>query len=112
MHSLMHAWTDPAVRQRIRGDPRQYAIDSGLIAEDADIDIKVVVNASDTMYLPLAHYEPDGFISVEDLQAVQAAGTASTGGTVGSASTFSCFTGCLGTAGTAGSVACAGSKES
>lgn len=112
LHELTRTWEDPAVREKIRNDPKQYAIDNGLLGEDSEVEIKLMVNPPNTMYIPLPHTDNTDTLSPDELQAMQAAGTASTGGTVGTASTTSTFAGTLATIGTASSLASAGSVES
>lgn len=87
--SVYGAMFDPEVRRRIRADPRQYALDNGLIAGDADIDIKVLTNRADTLYFavsPMAGRSAE--LNAAELQRLSAAGSTSTAGSGGTASTL------------------------
>ncbi|MDD9884780.1 MAG: hypothetical protein OXU62_09665 [Gammaproteobacteria bacterium] len=80
---------DPEVRRRIRADPRQYALDNGLIDGASDIEIKVLTNNAATMYLavsPAASGPAE--LSADELQSLSAAGTNSTAGSGSTASTL------------------------
>lgn len=100
---------DADVRQAIRDNPRQYAIDNGIIAANSDIEVKLVTNDRHTMHIPLTQEESFNNLSDDQLQSMQAAGI-STAGSLGSASTLltagSCAStlGSIGTAGSGGSV--------
>ena len=104
---MMQSWADPAVRRRIRENPKQYAIDNEVIAADADVEVKMRVNTRDTMYVPIMRMDDSQTLDTRDLQSLQAAGdgTASTVGTVSTASTISCM---CSTAGSAGSLSTGG----
>jgi len=87
--SVYGAMFDPEVRRRIRADPRQYALDNGLIDGDADIGIKVLTNRADTMYFavsPAAARPAE--LSAGELQQLSAAGSTSTAGSGSTASTL------------------------
>lgn len=88
--SVYGAMFDPEVRRRIRADPRRYALDNGLIAGDADIDIKVLTNAADTMYFAVspAAGRSAAELSAGELQRLSAAGSTSTAGSGSTASTL------------------------
>lgn len=101
---------EPELRRRIQLDPKQYAIDNGLMAADSAAEVKVVTCSRDTMYLPMVRAEQTEALDAGQLEAIQAAGhvsTAGSAGTVGSLSTATTTAGTIltaGTAGTAGSV--------
>ena len=97
-------------RHAIRNDPRQYAIDKGIITEDSDVEVKLVVSESGTLHIPLMHTDIGHDIGANELQRIQ--GGAKCTGTAGcatTASTLSSVTASLSsmssasTAGTAGS---------
>jgi len=109
------AMTDPAVRRQYRDDPRAAYLASlarqGVAAElSDDVEIKVVSNTADTLYVALFQHTEDAAIGAEQLRQVQAAG-GSTGsvGSLGSASSFGTVCGTASTAGSAGSIGTAGS---
>jgi len=87
--SVYRAMFDPEVRRGIRADPRQYAVDNGLIDAQADIDIKVLTNDADTIYLALSPaVSHSAELNADELQQLSAAGSTSTAGSGSSASTL------------------------
>ncbi len=114
----MHSPTQPAsaaqiifdadVRQAIRNDPRQYAVDNGIITEDSDVEIKLVVNDRHTMHIPLFPEPLPDNLTATQLQDLQGGGV-STAGTVG---TFGCIGTICGTASSAGTGTTVGSAGS
>lgn len=90
---------DPQVRRAIRAEPRQYALERGLIAADSGAEVKVVECAPDTLRIAIVRGDSldAGPLDAGDLRAVSAAGsvsTMSTTSTAGSActtaSSFAC----------------------
>ncbi len=82
---------DPQIRAAIRADPRQYAIDNGMIKADASVEIKLVVCGRKQILIPMVR--PSVQLSLKQLGEIQAAGNygmASVGtfGTSMSAATF------------------------
>ncbi len=108
--SLTQSMLDPDTRRDIRNDPRQYAIDNEIIAADSEIEVKLVINGPDTMYVPLAQVEHLSTISSEELLSIQAAGN--TNGSVGTATTASSISTLTSTVGSAGSASTAGTAGS
>ena len=108
--TLTQPFRDPAVRRSILSDPRQYALDNGLIAADAEVEVKVMANTADTMYVPMPHLDDFDTLNISDLRTIQAAGrgTASTAGCGGSASTLSTVSSTYSTASTASTLASGG----
>jgi len=109
--------TDPAMRRKVRLDAR--AAFKEMFPPDADtaapvwgddVEIKVVSNTADTLYVAI--FQPDEKAALSDgqLRQVQAAG-GSTGsmGSLASASTFGSVCGTASTAGSASSIGTAGS---
>jgi len=89
--SVYDAMFEPEMRRHIRADPRQYALDNDLIDADADIEIKVLTNAADKMYLALSPaVSAPVELNASELQQLSAAGTNSTAGSGSSASTLGC----------------------
>jgi len=107
--AMLKALSDPAVRRQIRADPRQYALDHGLLAADSATAVEVVVNRPGTLYVPIARADAALELNADDLQAVQAAGSASTAGTASSAATAGTLTTTVSTASSTGCAGCAGS---
>ncbi len=112
-YEIAESLADPAVRQRIRENPKQYAIDNDFIVADSESEVRVYVNTADTMYIPMMDIQDAGTLDARDLQMVQAAGdgTASTAGTGGSSSTLSCLTSSVGTFTTLSSAGSAGTAS-
>lgn len=111
--AAMAALGDPAVRRRIRADPRQYALDNGLLPAGSAAEVRVVVNRRATLYVPIARADwPDSFtVDAADLESLQAAGTASTAGSASTAGTASTITSTVGTLASAATAACAGTAS-
>jgi len=107
--AALKALSDPAVRGQIRADPRQYALDHGLLPTDSAAAVEVVVNRPGTLYVPIARADAALELNADDLQAVQAAGSASTAGTASSAATAGTLTTTVSTASSTGCAGCAGS---
>lgn len=108
---FVRALQTPDVRRQIRADPRQYAVDNGLLQQDAaDIEVEVVTDRRDVVHVAIPSLDKDA-LDAEDLASIQAAGGASTAATAGSASTMGCASGTISTASTAGTVGSAGSVE-
>lgn len=109
--AAMAALIDPAARRRIRANPRQYALDRGMLAADSAAEVKVVVNRRATLYVPIARpADADSFtVDADDLESLQAAGTASTGGSASSASSAGTLTSTVSTASSTACAGCAGS---
>jgi len=83
---------DPQVRRAIRAEPRQYAVEHGLLAADSEAEVKVVECARDTLRIAIVRGDSiaAGPLGAGDLRAVSAAGsvsTMSTTSTAGSACT-------------------------
>ena len=91
---------DADVRQALRNDPRQYAIDQGIITEGSDVEIKLVVNDRHTLHIPLFPEPESDDLTEAQLQDLHAGGV-STVGTAGSL-------GCVGTACSSASSASSG----
>jgi len=109
--------TDPAMRRKVRLDARaafkeMFPPDADIAAPvwGDDVEIKVVSNTADTLYVAI--FQPDEKAALSDgqLRQVQAAG-GSTGsmGSLASASTFGSVCGTASTAGSASSIGTAGS---
>lgn len=104
---------DPETRRQIRADPRRFAADIGLLDVDAAaVDVRVVTNTRDTLYIQL----PGPSVFAEELDdaalgRLQAAGSNGTAGTTTSASTLSTATSTAGCASTASTIGTAGSAE-
>ncbi len=91
---------DPATRRVIRENPRQYAIDKGMISADSTVQIKLVVSGAGKMAIPILKTDLTGTLNNEQLRSVAAGGapsTISTGSTL--CSTLLCF-GSVGEGGT------------
>lgn len=110
---MLVSFRDPAVRRQVRADPKQYAIDHGIIPADSEVEIRLVVAKPGTMPFPLFKAGEQGAefkLSHDQLQHVQAAGGCnSTVGCISSVSTVSSACSSLSSAGTAGTMASAGS---
>lgn len=100
----------PDVRRQIRADPRQYALDNGLVQEQAAVEVKVVADRRDVVHVAIPSAGKDT-LDADDLASIQAAGGVSTAGTAGSASTLGCACGTMSTASTGGTVGSSGSVE-
>lgn len=105
---------DPETRRAIRADPRRFATDIGLLdgADAVAVEVRVVTNTRDTIYLQLPG--PSVFADTLDdalLGRLQAAGCNGTAGTTTSASTMSTATSTAGCASTASTVGTAGSAD-
>lgn len=108
--AMLNALHDPAVRRSIRGDPKRYALDNGLITEDMDAEVVLVENTRDTMHIPVAQAGGQfDELRGDELAAIQAAGKASTAGTAGSYSSVSSICSTLASGGTVGTLGTAGS---
>jgi len=100
---------DRDTRRQIRADPQRHAIDHDFIPADAGIEVKVVTNTPDTVYMPLPSVAPGDSLGAPDLQAIQGGvrtGTAGSGGSVstaGSVCTTASTASSVGTIGTAAS---------
>lgn len=103
---------DGDTRRAIIDNPRQYAIDNGLIAADSDVDVKVVVCNRDTMHVALVHKDMlDADLNAEQLDMIQAGNGYSTVGSAGSAGTISTANGTVGSFSTGGTVGSGGSVQ-
>lgn len=110
--SVAQTLMDPDVRQAIRDNPRQYAIERGFIDADSAVEIKLVTSDRGTLHIALMPMpESDNNLSAEQLQNLQAAGNTGTistmgsygcVGSVGSSISTASTAGCIGTASTAG----------
>jgi len=109
MKAVTEALYDPGARARIRGNPRQYAIDNGLLDADSRAEVKVVDSARDTLHIPVMRADsapPE--LNTADLESLQAAGTASTGGSASSAGSAGTLTSTVSSASSAACAGCAG----
>lgn len=97
---------DPQVRRAIRAEPRQYAVEHGLIKADSEAEVKVVECAPDTLRIAIVRGDSiaAGPLGAGDLREVSAAGSVSTMGTVSTAGS-ACTT--ASSFGTANTLACA-----
>lgn len=100
----------PDVRRQIRADPRQYALDNGLVQEQAEVEFKVVDDRRDVVHVAIPSAGKDA-LDADDLASIQAAGGVSTAGTAGSASTISSACPTISTASSGGTAGSAGSVE-
>ncbi len=101
---------DTEARHAIRNDPRQYAIDKGIITEDSDIEIKLVIGEPGTLHIPLVRTDDIGYgMGVDDLQRIQGGGnTTGSLGCATTASTLSTASSCVGCVSSASTVGTAG----
>lgn len=109
--AIVEALSDPAARRRIRANPRQYAVETGMLAADSEAAVKVAVNRPGVLYVAIArdnNFDPRA-LSADDLESLQAAGTASTGGSASSASSAGTLTSTVSTASSTACAGCAGS---
>jgi len=103
----------PDARRQIRADPRQYAVDAGLLkagVDAAEVEVKVVSNRPGVMYVALPPPVAET-LGAADLESIQAAGGVSTAGTAGTASTYGCANGTISTASSGGTVGSSGSVD-
>lgn len=107
--SVTESLYEREVRQAIRDDPKQYAVDAGIIAAESDAEVRVVESGRGTWHIPLMRVNAGSALNADDLRRLQGGvnttGSVGTGGTV---STFSTFSGCIGSAGSASTVGTAG----
>jgi len=101
---VARAWADDAFKARLLAEPNAVLQEEGLEIPPG-IEIRVVENSENVIYLPLPA-TPGDSLSDEQLEQVSGGGTASTAGTTGTLGTMCGFT--IGTASTAGTVGSVG----
>ncbi len=105
---------NPATRAAVRANPRQYAIDTGMIAADSSVEVKLVVCGSGKMLLPIQTVGAHGVLDSTQLREISGGSTAGSVGSATTASTVGCAVSCfssagsLSTAASVGSAACSG----
>ncbi len=101
----------PEVRAAIRANPRQYAIDEGIIKADSHVEIKLVGGEAEQMFLPLFRADAGHSLSHGQLKNVAAGATTGTvaslgcgssAGTICTTASTASSVGCLGTIGSGG----------
>ncbi len=98
----------PEVRADIRANPRQYAIDNGIIPADSSIEIKLVACQSKQMFIPVMRNIGDQFMSNDQLKDISAGVKLGSLGTAGSAGSIMCICTCASSIGSVGSAGTAG----
>ncbi len=63
---------DADTRRAIRENPRQYAIDKGMIAADSTVQVKIVVSGPGKMLIPILKMSISGTLENEQLRGVVA----------------------------------------
>jgi len=103
--AVVESLLEPETRRRIRDNPKQYAVENGIIPAGLDMQVKVVESGRDTLYIPLAAPSDSDELQAADLAAIQGGGPrASTTGSASSLGCMFCITTTVGTAGSAASV--------
>ncbi len=73
--AVSRVWFDPDTRRAIRKNPRQYAIDTGMITADSPVQIKLVVSGAEKMSIPIPNVNNADTLSNEQLRNISAGGS-------------------------------------
>ncbi len=112
MIDIAETLLQPEVRGRIRANPRQYAIENGMIEADSTTQIKLVVCVAGQLKIPMVQAsEQLSHNQLENISAGVEVNTTGSVGSIGSASTISTVFSCLGSTTSASTVGTMGSAD-
>ncbi len=108
MAATAQALFDQDIRRAIRENPRQYAIDQGVIPADSTVEVKLVISEPGQMAIPVFKIGAGSMLSTEQLSNITGGVRASTVGSVlsgGTASTITSTAWCVSSISSVGSAA-------